>query len=337
MASGRAALARLIASELRAGGAEIVELRRLPGGAVREHWLVVAEVSGGACAGRHRLVLRSDGRTPLGIGLDLMQEFALLQTIHRAGIPAPEPLLCCGDAAIIGRPFHLTRWVAGEADPERVVAAGPSDALAEQLGRAAAAIHAISPACAELSFLGAPPTDPAMALLAEYRGRLDAIGEKRPVAEWGLRWLARNLPPPAAPVLCHGDFRTGNYLVEDGALAAILDWEFAGWGDPDSDLGWFCSRCWRFSELEREAGGIASRAALYRGYEAEAGRWPDPRRLRFWEVMAALKWLVIALLQRDRFLKQGERSLDLALTGRRAAECEFELLRLTAGEHEKRP
>ena len=53
-----------------------------------------------------------------------------------------------------------------------------------------------------------------------------------------------------------------------------------------------------------------------------------PARLRYWEAMAALKWLVIALLQRDRFLRQGERSLDLALTGRRAAECEYELLRL---------
>jgi len=330
------ALARLIASELRADRAEVVEARRLPGGAVREHWLVVAEICGGACAGRHRLVLRSDGQTPLGFGLDLVQEFALLRTVHGAGIPAPEPLLCCGDAAIIGKPFHLTRWVAGEADAERIVAAGPNDALAAQLGRALAAVHAIRPPRLDLSFLGAPPVDPAMALLAEYRRRLDAIGEKRPVAEWGLRWLARNLPAPAAPVLCHGDFRTGNYLVADGALAAILDWEFAGWGDPDSDLGWFCSRCWRFSELEREAGGIASRTALYGGYETEAGRRLDPRRLRFWEVMAALKWLVVALLQRDRFLKQGERSLDLALTGRRAAECEFELLRLTAGEPETR-
>jgi hypothetical protein len=45
--------------------------------------------------------------------------------------------------------------------------------------------------------------------------------------------------------------------------------------------------------------------------------------------MAALRWLVIALRQRDRFLAQGERSLDLALTGRRPAECEFEILRLT--------
>jgi len=33
-------------------------------------------------------------------------------------------------------------------------------------------------------------------------------------------------------------------------------------------------------------------------------------------------------LQRDRFLVAGERSLDLALTGRRAADCEHALLQL---------
>ena len=61
-----------------------------------------------------------------------------------------------------------------------------------------------------------------------------------------------------------------------------------------------------------------------------SGKPIDPRRVHYWEVMAALRWLVIALKQRDRFTKQGERSLDLALTGRRPAECELEILALTA-------
>ncbi len=48
--------------------------------------------------------------------------------------------------------------------------------------------------------------------------------------------------------------------------------------------------------------------------------------------MAALKWLVIALMQRNRLLVKGGRARSIsALTGRRAAECEFELLRLTSG------
>ena len=162
--------------------------------------------------------------------------------------------------------------------------------------------------------------------IAAFRDYLDRHPEPRPVLEWGMRWLETHIPPPAEPVLCHHDFRTGNYLLDGPALTAILDWEFAGWGDPHEDIGWFCCKSWRFARLDREAGGIADRARFYRGYENESGRQIDPRRVRFWEVLASIRWAVIALQQRDRYMFGGERNLDLALTGRRATECELEIL-----------
>jgi hypothetical protein len=42
--------------------------------------------------------------------------------------------------------------------------------------------------------------------------------------------------------------------------------------------------------------------------------------------MAHARWAVIALQQGERFVGGGEASLDLALTGRRIAELEFEML-----------
>ncbi len=45
-------------------------------------------------------------------------------------------------------------------------------------------------------------------------------------------------------------------------LTAVLDWEFAAWGDPMLDLGWLCTECWRCSRKDLEAGGIGSRAAV---------------------------------------------------------------------------
>ena len=65
--------------------------------------------------------------------------------------------------------------------------------------------------------------------------------------EWTLRWLEKHAPSTGETVLCHRDFRTGNYMVNDGKLTGVLDWEFAGWGDPHEDVAWFCARCWRFS------------------------------------------------------------------------------------------
>jgi hypothetical protein len=120
-------------------------------------------------------------------------------------------------------------------------------------------------------------------------------------------------------------------MLDGTELTGILDWEFAGWGDPDEDIGWFCCKGWRFARLDREAGGIADRAPFYAGYESAAGRRLDPERVRFWEVFANLRWAVIALQQSDRYLHGGERdlsTLSTAIIGRRAGECELELLML---------
>src|SRR6185437_1272205 len=150
----------------------------------------------------------------------------------------------------------------------------------------------------------------------------------RPVLEWAIRWLETHIPPPLTRVLCHRDFRTGNYMLGGMELTGILDWEFAGWGDPDEDIGWFCCKGWRFARLDREAGGIAERAPFYAGYAGTAGRRPDPARVFFWEVLANVRWACIALQQSDRHLIGGARDLVTAIIGRRSTECDLELLML---------
>jgi aminoglycoside phosphotransferase (APT) family kinase protein len=201
--------------------------------------------------------------------------------------------------------------------------------ITERLGRELARIQTVRPPRADLGFL---PLVEAPQHIAAFRAYLDRHPQPRPVLEWGIRWLETHQPQPLPPVLCHRDFRTGNYMLAIGSrgseLTGILDWEFAGWGDPDEDIGWFCCKGWRFARLDREAGGIADRGALYRGYEAEAGRRLDPERVRFWEVLANIRWAIIALQQSDRYMVGGEESLSLAFIGRRATESELELLML---------
>lgn len=311
--------------------AEVVDARLTPllNGAVLRHWLIELTLRGGRFAGEQRWVLRADGATPLGVGMSRAQEFALQRALFAAGLGVAEPLFMCCDESVIGAPFFAMRFVAGASDGATIVAAGRNDALAESLAAELARLHALDVA-SRLRFLPTAPADPAAARIAELARLLIEDEDPHPVADWALRWLDRHKPAPARPVLCHGDFRTGNYRVNDGALAAVLDWDFAGWSDPDEDIAWFCAKAWRFGVNALEAGGVAPRAVFYRGYEIAAGRKLEGARIHFWEVMAALRWLVIALKQRDRFQKHGERSLDLALTGRRVAECEHEILVLTS-------
>jgi aminoglycoside phosphotransferase (APT) family kinase protein len=334
----RAALARFLAVASGARACEIIRLTPLSGGSIQENWGVYARFSGGRLDGEQPLVLRAAAATGVPSSLDRLQEFAVLQAAFAFGVTVPEPLFANADPAVFGKPFLIMRRASGTAAAHRITRDPALDpvlpAIAERLGQELARIHTIRPPQSDLGFL--PPDEqsgPAQQI-AGFRAYLDSRPAARPVLEWGIRWLESHMPAPVPPVLCHHDFRTGNYLLDGARLTGILDWEFAGWGDPHEDIGWFCSKGWRFARLDREAGGIADRAPFYRGYENESGAVIDRLRVHFWEVLASVRWAVIALQQSDRHMLGGQRSLDLALTGRRASECELEILMLLDRGHE---
>lgn len=329
----KAALEAWLTAASGAGGVEILAAEPLSGGAIQENWLLEARFSGGDS---RALVLRTDAPSRVAVSLSRPQEFAVLQAARAAGVTVPEPLWCCADPGVLGRAFYVMAKAEGIALGPRVVKdgtlGGDREALAERLGRELARIHAIRPPRSDLAFLPLPEGNAALADVARYRRYLDALGQPRPALEWGLSWAERKAPEAQEIVLLHRDLRTGNYMLDEEGLTAILDWEFAGWGDPMADLGWFTARCWRFGRPDLEAGGIGSRAAFYRGYRAESGRAIDEAAVAYWEVMAHIRWAVIALQQGHRHWSGEQASLELALTGRMAAELEHAVLTMTAPE-----
>lgn len=327
-------IARFAADFLqRQTGARAVHIHacsRLGGGAIQENLALELSIEGGEWEGRHDLVLRTDSPSSLAVSLGRAEEFAVLKVAFAAGVTVPEPLWLHRDAGELGKDFYLMRRAGGSAAARPLVRGeldGEAlDALAGQLGGELARLHQVRPPVASLDFLPLPEASPALARIAEYRRRIDDIGRPQPTLEWALRWLELNAPATPAVTLTHGDFRTGNYMVDGGRLSAVLDWEFAGWSDPMEDLGWLCARCWRFGAWEREVGGIAGTAALARGYEAVSGQPLDLASLPYWKVMGTLRWAVIALMQAERHLSGGQPSLELALTGRMLPEIELDLI-----------
>ncbi len=262
-----------------ADSVEVLRAETLSGGAIQENWLVEARFHGGAEAGEQRLVLRTDAPSGVAISLSRAEEFRLLQVASNAGVTVPEPLWLCEDPDVLGKPFCLMRCVPGTAVGRQVVRddgpGGDKTLLAERLGQEMAKIHQIKEPPEKLDFLDRPGGNPARHTVARYREHLDRLGCARPAIEWGLRWCEIAAPDCDEICLVHQDLRTGNYMVDESGLTAILDWEFAAWGDPMSDLGWFCAKCWRFGQDEREAGGIAGREPFYRGYESVSGKKVD--------------------------------------------------------------
>ena len=301
-------------------------LSPLPGGASRETWLVKGE--------QRRWVLRRDPEGSVSL-VPIRDEFALMTAAHDAGVPVPQPLALEPAGGRFGSAGMLMSYVEGTSVAPRILRkpdyGGARERLTDQLAQALAAIHAIEPAGLD-RVLPHPGSNPALAQLAEWERQLDQIGEHLPAVELGLRWLRRNAPDPVAPRLVHGDFRLGNFIVDEDGLAAVIDWELAHLGDPAEDIGWLSIRSWRFGNDDRPVAGLGQLDEFAAAYEAAGGGAIDRDRVHYWEAFGNVKWAVICARQAHDHLTGVRRSHELASLGRRVCEPEWDLLRLVGRE-----
>ena len=327
----RERLAAFIRDASGADRVSITALERMSGGAVQQNWALDVQVSSGPFAGPQQWVLRMDAPASVAESLARREEFRVLGAMHEARVLAPRPLWLCEEPAVMGRSFFVMERLPSVAAGHKV-ARDPAlvpdrRGLARELAATLARIHSVKPPHPSLSFLA---TSLALDNVAHYRAYLDTLVERHPVLEWGLRWCERHAPAREETTFIHRDYRTGNYLVHEGSLAGVLDWEFAAYGNPLEDVGWLFAKCWRFGQHQYEVGGVADTEPFLREYETRSGRTVDAQALRYWQVMAHLRWAVIALQQRERHRSGVEPSLELALTGHILGDLELEILALTA-------
>jgi aminoglycoside phosphotransferase (APT) family kinase protein len=300
-------------------GGRVESVRRLSGGASRVTSAFDLETPSG---GGRALVLQQSRGGDRVQPADFGVEGALLRAARRRGVPVPG-VVAAGTADGLPPGWLVVERIEGESIPRRILRdtrfAGARPALTGQTARALAAIHSIDPA----SVPGLPPEDP----LRKPLDFLDALHEVRPVLELGVRWLARDAPPGDGSVVVHGDFRMGNFLVDESGLRGVLDWELAHLGDPAEDIGWLCARTWRFGGHGR-VGGFGELDEFLAAYTAVGGRAVGVDRVRWWEAYAAVKWAVVCLLQASTHLRGATRSVELAAIGRRVCESEWDLLTL---------
>jgi aminoglycoside phosphotransferase (APT) family kinase protein len=300
-------------------------LTAVPGGASRETWLVESE--------RGQWVLRRDPEGSVSL-VPIGKEFALIDRAREAGVPVPAPIALEPAGGRFGTAGMLMSFVEGTSVAPRILRKpGLEEARASltgQLAEALARIHSIDPADLE-GVLPDPGSDPTLAQIDEWERQLDEIGERLPAVELGLRWLRGNAPDPAEPCLVHGDFRLGNFIVDAGGLAAVIDWELAHLGDPAEDMGWLCIRSWRFGNDDQPVAGVGDLDEFIEAYEVAGGDPVDRDRVRYWEVFGNVKWAVICARQAHDHLTGVRRSHELASLGRRICEPEWDLLQLVQG------
>jgi NAD(P)-dependent dehydrogenase (short-subunit alcohol dehydrogenase family)/aminoglycoside phosphotransferase (APT) family kinase protein len=262
-----------------------------------------------AADGHHveELVLRlPPEKAPVFPEYDLGRQYRIMERLAPTGVPVPRVRWFEPGRAVLGAPFYVMDRVHGDAACEVppyhsfgvCLQASPAQrarmwwGCLDQIAR----VHALDPRALGLDFLGVPADARAAnrGVIDYYRKFLDWVGgEPQPILRAALDWLDTHLPRGGRVTLCWGDARLPNLLFRDYEVAAVLDWEMAAIGDPESDLAWMLFLDWFHSEgsgiprLE----GFPSRDETVRGYEERTGCRVE--HLGFQEVLAALKFGVV--------------------------------------------
>jgi aminoglycoside phosphotransferase (APT) family kinase protein len=298
---------------------EVTSLTQLSGGASREAWDIEVHTTGQDSATSHLILLRNATGRTAALEKNIDVEATAMIEARKAGVPAPE-LHDHGDGAL-GQAYLLMERLDGETIPRRLLRdeayAGARPGLARRLGEVLARIHQVDPAQI--------PGLPEVAALGQLKELYQAFAEPRPALELGLRWLTEHEPGPVKDTLVHGDFRTGNLMIAADGLTGVLDWELTHRGDPRQDLGWLCTKAWRFGS-PKPVGGFGERDELMAGYAAAGGTPPDEQTLRWWELYGTVRWGLLCRRQAERYLAEGETSIEYAVLGRRVCEQEWDIL-----------
>jgi aminoglycoside phosphotransferase (APT) family kinase protein len=169
---------------------------------------------------RHDLVLRIAGGAAAALGASRGSECAMHALAAEAGL-APAIVLARPERGLLVTQFVAGRMLSREdmQDP----------AVARRVGDWIARLHALPP----------PPGLPVVDFGARAAAYLETVQARRPSPEpieLARRLAARRAAlAPARTVACHHDLHHRNF-IDDGTRLMVVDWEYAGPGDPAADL-----------------------------------------------------------------------------------------------------
>jgi aminoglycoside phosphotransferase (APT) family kinase protein len=175
-----------------------------------------------------------------------------------------------------GYPYHwaIRRWIDGETASLETVA--DLNEFARSIAEFVLALQSVDatggPVAGAHSFYrGAPPEyyhDETVAALAVLKGRIDTDLARE---VWDAA-VATSWDRP--PVWFHGDIASGNLLVRDGRLSAVIDFGTSGVGDPACDL----VIAWTFFSGD-------SRSAFREAVQQDTATWARARGWALWKAL----------------------------------------------------
>jgi aminoglycoside phosphotransferase (APT) family kinase protein len=203
-------------------------------------------------------------------------------------------------------PYVFTGWLF-EATPDQ------RQRLEDSSVRTLVHLHRITPEIADLSFLVGPDIGAtAIEQQLDYQRKYYEWAREDlvvPIIEEAFEVLTATRPTPSRTTLNWGDSRIGNILYRDFEPAAVLDWEMATLGPPETDLGWmtFFHSFFQFMATSHGLPGISDfldRDRAVATYERLAGHALDG--LGWYEAFAALRFAIISIRTSLRSIAFGQ-------------------------------
>ncbi len=213
-------LQTLIASVVPRWRDRLQEVQILSGGITNSNFRVVTEIDGDV----HSHVVRLYGGGTEQLGIDRANEIACHRIAADMGIAPPLFTELCSSRALV------SQWLSGETLDE---AAAASDTWLPAIVTAMRRYH------------GGPEFPGTFSPFQTVRDYLQRAEEKAvefpqtlPHVLQQMDAIEATLAPFARTVPCHNDLLAANFIA-DGDRVWVLDWEYAGMGDPYFDLGNF--------------------------------------------------------------------------------------------------
>lgn len=311
----RSALIDFLAAELAdASGLEVSEVSSPSGsGMSSETLLFDAQWEEGGVAKGGSFVARmapAASDIPTFPSYDLAMQAGVMQLAARHGVPVPTVRWLEPTGGALGAPFFVMERITGRVPADMppylvdgwLKQASPSERRQLQDGTIAAIakLHRIDVASEDVAFLefsepGATALDRHIANQRAYYAWI-RDGVTHPLIERAFEHLEANKPKPKSTVVSWGDSRIGNVMYEGFDPVAVLDWEMAGIGPRELDLGWLIFMHGFFQNLITPM-GIEGLPDLLRtedvvaSYEGLTGYTVND--IRWYETYAALRHAII--------------------------------------------
>jgi aminoglycoside phosphotransferase (APT) family kinase protein len=283
--------AGLVTDEVRAWVGSITDdavaaVDELTGGASRNSFILTAR------SGRKYFLRMDAGHGPLsGTPFTLDREYGVLEYLKGRGVPIPGVLAWSAVHNAV-----LMEFVPGHTSYQRIGPEAEEAQVRRELIAAVVALQSIP--TRDLKVLGDYCGEPLKRAIPADLGIWRVLYDRRvtirdPLVEFSFNWLSQSVPDAdSPPVIVHGDVGPGNFIVDDGHVRALIDWELVRVGHPLEDVACIIARALG-APFGRPEEHIAN-------YESLSGRRVDRATLDYALALILTRWLVGMLMALSR-------------------------------------